>query len=107
MAYFKLFDCWGRVITAYEETWQHATTGHPELIGNENFVMTTLVAPEELRQSDTAANTKIYVGPTINKGTYAGEHPVSIVRYQGTTAGVWVTGYFTSSSQTQKVLWKK
>jgi hypothetical protein len=107
MQYFSLFDCWGRRITAYEETWTHATTGHPELVGNERIVMTCLVVPEELKQSDTGTDTKLYIGPPIASGLHAGETPVSVVRYEKQNTGVWVTGYFTSLPGTQKTLWKK
>jgi hypothetical protein len=109
MAYFKVFDYWHHSIIAYADTWQHAIYGHPELIGKEGIVMTSLVTPIELQQSDTAKSTHLYIGPAIAQGIYLGEYPVSVVRLEGvpTTGRVWVTGYFTSLLPPGKVLWTK
>lgn len=107
MLYFKLYDCWGRCIEAYDETWQHAISGHQELIGHEAYVMISLVTPQALYQSDTNSNTKLYVGPAIEAGTFSGEKPVSVVEYRGTSKGVWKTGYFGSLAPDLKLLWKK
>lgn len=107
MPYFKLYDCWGRCIVAFDETWQHAVSGHPELVGNEPIVMTSLVSPVALYQSDTNTSTRLYVGPDIEKGTFVGESPISVVEYKGTTKGVWKTGYFDSLMPKLKLLWSK
>lgn len=108
--YFKVYDLWSNVIIAYDDTWKHAVSGHPELVGQEATVMTSLVIPVELQESDTEKNTHLYVGPAIAKGMYEGEQPVSVVRLDRTTGAtnrVWVTGYFTSLLPPGKVLWKK
>jgi hypothetical protein len=110
MVKFKTYDIWSNCIIAYDETWKHATDGHPELVGNEGIVMTSLVTPVALHESDTSKNTQLYVGPVISKGTYGGEHPVSVVRLDRTTTTtnrVWVTGYFTSNLPPGKILWEK
>lgn len=107
--YFKVFDCFGNLIIAPDETWEHAIGGHPELIHNEALVMTSLVTPIRLQHSDTAKDTQLYVGPAISKGPYSTEHPVSVVRLYrsaGTTSRVWVTGYFTSLPPEGKILWQ-
>jgi hypothetical protein len=107
MPYFKVFDCWGRIIQAYDDTWNHAISKHRELIDHEPAVMSSLIVPDVLYLSDTSSSTRLYVGPAIEAGTFAGSTPVSVVEYKGTTKGVWITGYFGTVSPTLKVLWKK
>jgi hypothetical protein len=107
MIYFKIFDKWERTITAHTDNWGHATEGHPELIDHEGAVMTTMVTPTHLLQSDTAQTTKLYVGPVIEKGIFAGAHPISVVRYGTGNTGVWLTGYFDNSVPSLKVLWSE
>lgn len=105
MAYFKVFDAWGRIIIAYDDTWQHAISKHTELVQHEPEVMKSLINPQALYQSDTSTNTKLYVGPAIQKGIFGGSTPVSVVRYDSTTQGVWVTGYFGTAGPHLKKLW--
>ena len=107
MIHFKVYDKWGRCITAHEDNWQHAVEGHPELSGHENVVMTCMVNPEQLCQSDTSTQTKLYLGPVVEQGIFAGATPVTVVHYGTLNTGVWKTGYFTSLPPELKVLWKK
>jgi hypothetical protein len=107
MAYFIAFDYWNQRIVAYDETWQHAVSRHPELIGKESYVMASLVTPIVLYQSDTHPTTRLYQGPVIETGIYGGTKPISVVEYRSASNRVWKTGYFTSLDPDLKILWEK
>jgi hypothetical protein len=107
MIYFKLFDTFQKTITAHDDNWSHAIANHTELIGREHAVMSSIVNVQSLYLSDTASNVHLYVGPAIDKGTFQGENPVSVVRFDTASNGVWLTGYFTSLAPVGKKLWSR
>ncbi len=70
MADSKLTDPLGREITLHDRTWAaHIVKGHPEIAPHRKLVEQAVTAPEEIRQSKSDPNCRLYYGhgprPTV------------------------------------------
>ncbi len=64
MADVKLNDPLGREVVLHDRTWYgHIVKGHPEITGDRTLVEEAVTTPDEIRQSNSDADCRLYFAP--------------------------------------------
>ena len=98
-------DCWGVPIRVTDERLRHLVEEHPEMVGEEERIAETLLAPEVVVQSESDSEVRLY--HRLYKHPIIGEkHLCAVVKWHEEDRFL-LTAHFTDKVKRGAVLWTK